>query len=87
MDGEVQQAMQVAKENGISMKAGNIWCICPEMKTDGIVRSKGGETVSTWKHRQQEREEGKDVPIGGCICTIGDDITLIVDNLVVSRES
>jgi len=63
--------------------------VSPEMSVGPgrTARSTGGETSQSWKYRDKDRKEGKDVPFGGCLCDIGDDVMAIIENLVVSPES
>lgn len=84
----VQQAVDIAIYSGM-VRVGKMWCVCPEMSVGPgrICRSTGGETTKSWKHRDQDRKEGKDVPFGGCLCTIGDDVMAVIDTLVISPES
>lgn len=91
MDYTVEQVLAAAESMKIkhaALVAEDMWCICPEMKTDTYrATSYGGETVPSWKDRDEKRKAGKDVPLGGCLCTIGNDITLILDKLTVTASS
>ncbi len=67
-----------------------MWCVCPEMEIrGGTATSKGGETSGGWKHRDEARKQGKDVPFGGCICSVGDkeELMVIVKELFMSPSS
>ena len=84
----VQQAVDIAILSGM-LRLGKMRCICPEISVGPgrIARSTGGETTQSWKHRDKDRKDGKDVPFGGCLCDIGNDVMAVVDTLVVSAES
>ena len=84
----VQQAVDIAIHTGL-LKVRKMRCICPEMSVGPgrTARSTGDETAQPWKYRDKDRKEGRDVPFGGCLCDIGDDVMAIVENLVVSPES
>ena len=64
-------------------------CVCPEMTTTAhSAASKGGETALSWKYRDKERKQGKDVPLGGCVCNVGNKERLvIVKELYMSPSS
>jgi len=68
-----------------------LWCVCPEMSTQGrSAHSEGGETSGGWKYREESRKAGEDVPFGGCVCQIiglGEEMYLILDKLTMAESS